>query len=127
MVAPPSPESVTVPERSPARLRRCVGAPDQEEAENPARDPEQAMSRAVTRSAAWGLFATTVVLVPLAVVLTALAVDRDPDLGDGWQSRLLLAGLGGASALLFAAVGVLIARVEPHNAIGWIFLGSAAL
>ena len=43
-----------------------------------------------------------------------------------WKSRLLLTGIGGGAALLFAAVGLLVARVEPRNAIGWIFLGSAA-
>jgi hypothetical protein len=67
------------------------------------------------------------VLVPVGVVLTIVAAVRDPDLGDGWESRVLLAVLGGTAALLYAVVGGLIARAEPRNAIGWIFLGAAAL
>jgi len=73
------------------------------------------------------LFAVTFVLVPLGVTLTLVGILRDPELPDGWKSRVLLAGIGGGAALLYAVVGGLIARAEPRNAIGWIFLVAAVL
>jgi hypothetical protein len=81
----------------------------------------------MTMTARRALVAVTVVLVPLGVALTIAAADRDPDIGDGWKSRVLLTAIGGAAALLYAIVGALIARAEPRNAIGWIFLAAAAL
>jgi hypothetical protein len=78
-----------------------------------------------TRIISWTLFSLTVVLVPAAAVLGILSHQRHLEGTHG--SSLLLVGLGGPAALLFAAVGLLIARTEPRNAIGWIFLGSAAL
>jgi hypothetical protein len=73
------------------------------------------------------LLVLTVVLVPLGAVLAIVGNERGFEASEGWESRLLLAGLGGAVALLFSAVGLLIARAEPRNAIGWIFLGAAAM
>jgi hypothetical protein len=70
-------------------------------------------------------FSLTVVLIPAAAVLGILSHERHLEGTHG--SSLLLVGLGGPAALLFAAVGLLIARAEPRNAIGWIFLGSGAL
>jgi hypothetical protein len=65
------------------------------------------------------------VLIPAAAVLGILSHERHLEGTHG--SSLLLVGLGGPAALLFAAVGLLIACAEPRNAIGWIFLGSGAL
>ncbi len=81
----------------------------------------------MSRIAARALLGLTVVLVPVGVALAVVGVHRDPQLGDGWESRLLLTGIGGAAALLFALVGSFIVRAEARNAIGWIFLGSGVL
>ncbi len=81
----------------------------------------------MSRLLAWGLFALTVVLIPVEILLAFVGWHRGFDVPDGWESRLVFALLGGAIALLFAAVGLLIARAEPRNAIGWIFLGAAAM
>ena len=78
-----------------------------------------------TRILSWTLFSLTVALIPAAAVLGILSHERDLEGTHG--SSLLLVGLGGPAALLFAAVGLLITRAEPRNAIGWIFLASAAL
>jgi MFS family permease len=69
----------------------------------------------------------TVALVPAGIGLAAIGANRGFDLPDGWESRLLLAILGGGVSLLFAGVGLLIARAEARNAIGWILLAAAAL
>jgi hypothetical protein len=69
----------------------------------------------------------TVVLLPAGIALYVASVERDPSVGDGWESRLLLVGLGSAAALLYAVVGLLVARAEPRNPIGWIFLGAGSL
>jgi hypothetical protein len=81
----------------------------------------------LSRIVAWILFGVTAVLVPVAVVLATVGARRGFALADSsWESRLLLIALGGGAALLFAGVGLLVARAEPRNAIGWIFLGSSA-
>ena len=46
---------------------------------------------------------------------------------EDYGSRLLFAGIGGGAALLYAVVGLLIARAERRNAIAWIFLVAGAL
>jgi len=79
------------------------------------------------RIVARALVALTVVLVPVGVALAVVGVHRDPAVGDGWESKLLLTGIGGAAALLFALVGSFIVRAEARNAIGWIFLSSGVL
>ena len=64
---------------------------------------------------AWGLAASTVLLMSGAETL-ALATGTGGDRGSGlflW-----------AIALVFSAVGALIAARRPGNAIGWLFLGS---
>jgi hypothetical protein len=76
---------------------------------------------------AWALFALTFVLAPLSFVLAAIGGQRELVLPEGWESRLLLAGISSAIALPYATVGLLIARKEPRNPIGWIFLVSASL
>jgi hypothetical protein len=81
----------------------------------------------VSKTLAWALFAATFALVPIAVALALVGVHRSVTIPDGWNSQLLLVGIAGASALLFAAVGVLVARAEPRNAIGWIFLAGGTL
>src|SRR3954452_19450634 len=62
-----------------------------------------------------------------AVVLELVAEQRGVELTDSWSSRFLLVGVGGAYALLSAAMGLLIALSDPRNAIAWIFLGGAFL
>jgi len=81
----------------------------------------------VSRLAALGLFALAAGFVAASVVLGTVGARRDLDLPGGAESRLLLVGLGGAVALLFAAMGLLIARRVPRNAIGWIFLASGTM
>jgi MFS family permease len=94
----------------------------------PLREPRNGSRKAALSTAfAWTLLGLTVALVPAGIVLAAIGAHRGFDLPDGWESRLLLAILGGGVSLLFAAVGLLIARAEARNAIGWIFLGAAAL
>jgi hypothetical protein len=94
----------------------------------PLREPRNASGKAaLSRALAWSLFGLTVALVPVGIVLSALGAHRGLDLPDGWESRLLLAILGGGVSLLFAGVGLLIARAEARNAIGWIFLVAAVL
>ena len=80
-----------------------------------------------TRLFAWALFGVTAALVPVAVVLMIVSRSRGLEVVEGSGARPLLVGLGGGAALLFAAVGIVVVRAEPRNAIGWIFLGSASL
>ena len=84
------------------------------------------MSDRITTTVRRALFAATVALVPVGVVLTVVGITRDQDLPHGRKSRVMLAGLGGGAALLYAVVGGLIARAEPRNA-SWISLVAAVL
>jgi hypothetical protein len=77
--------------------------------------------------AAWALVVLTAALVPAAVVLVIVGAHRGLDIPDDAGSRPLLVGLGGAVALCFGAMGFLLARRLPRNAIGWIFLVAAAM
>ena len=73
------------------------------------------MSAQRSRRLAWGLAASTVLLMSGAEAL-ALATGTGGDRGSGlflW-----------AIALVFSAVGALIASRRPGNAIGWLFLGA---
>jgi hypothetical protein len=73
------------------------------------------MSGRGSRRLAWGLAASTVLLMSSAEAL-ALATGTGGDLGHDvfiW-----------AIALVFSAVGALIASRRPGNAIGWLFLGA---
>ncbi len=61
--------------------------------------------------------AAAVVLALLAADVTLSAVTRDP-----WATN---DGLALAMLAAYAAVGYVIARTQPRNPIGWIFLALA--
>jgi hypothetical protein len=73
------------------------------------------------------LLVVTVALAPAGIALTALAeaggLERPPGEPAGWPLSFLAAG----AALLYAPVGFAIARREPANPIGWLFLGTAPI
>jgi hypothetical protein len=81
----------------------------------------------MTRRLAWSLFAVALVLAPAAVVLAVIGEARGLELPPGRESELAvelwLSGVG----VLYAAVGLVITRAQPRNAIGWIFLAAAPL
>jgi hypothetical protein len=82
----------------------------------------------VSRILAWTLFAGTGALVAAGTLLAAVGGLRDIHVKGGyWSSEFLLIALGGIAALLTAAVGLVIARRHPRNAIAWIFLGGSCL
>ena len=74
----------------------------------------------------WALGGLTATSVSVALVLGVVAERRDLALPEGRESMLVFTAIACGAALLFGAVGLVIARREPRNAIGWIFLGSAA-
>jgi hypothetical protein len=74
------------------------------------------MSARASRRLAWSLAVLTPLLLLAAGVL-ALATGAEVDVLD----RVFIWSL----AVVFAAVGLLIARHQPGNAIGWLFLGAA--
>jgi hypothetical protein len=80
----------------------------------------------VSRWLSWGLFGLTVALVPVALALGIAGELRGLELPLDRESMLALSTVACGTALLYGTVGLLIARGEPGNAIGWIFLGSAA-
>jgi hypothetical protein len=67
--------------------------------------------------------ATAVVLVVLAVLLAAASVPLYALTHQNWQ---LNGGQNIAVAVLFSAVGFVIVRRQPRNAIGWILLTAPA-
>jgi hypothetical protein len=80
----------------------------------------------VSRILASALFAATMALLAIAVVLAVRAQRSGFDVKGGyWTSEFLLVGLGGTAALLTAGVGLVIALNDPRNAIAWIFLGGS--
>jgi hypothetical protein len=78
------------------------------------------------RRFAWLLFGLAVALAPVGIGLALVGERRGLDLPADTGSELILAVFAGVAALLFAVVGLLIAREAPGNAIGWLFLGSAS-
>jgi MFS family permease len=74
------------------------------------------MSDRGSRRLAWGLAALASVLL-----IASIAVELTAGVGLDASSEAIL----WAIALVFAAVGRLIASREPGNAIGWLFLGAA--
>ena len=105
-------------------IEKTVAVEQSEEA--PSREWSGSGSSPTNRVVAWALVAVTAVLACTGVAL-ALVAAQNPVLADDWESRLYLAGIGAAAALLFGVVGLLIARAEPRNAIAWIFLGTGTL
>ena len=81
----------------------------------------------MSRVAAWSLAGLTATLVPVALALGVLGERSALELPADRESMLVLSAIACAAAVLFSAVGFLIARREPGNAIGWIFLGSGAM
>jgi hypothetical protein len=73
---------------------------------------------------AWSLFVCALALVPVGLVL-AIAGHGQLDLPPGRESELLVEVVAEVAAVLFAVVGLLVARKQPANPIGWIFLVSA--
>ena len=63
----------------------------------------------------------------VGLALGLVGEDRHIDLPSGNGSELLVQVVAAVAALLFGIVGLLIARKEPANPIGWIFLGSATV
>jgi len=80
----------------------------------------------VRRGIAWSVFGLVLALAALAIGLAVAGALHGIDLPPSHDPTLPLTLTGCVAALLYATVGLLIARREPRNAIGWIFLGSAA-
>ncbi len=80
----------------------------------------------MSRRIAWLLFAVAVALAVVGISLSLVGLNRGLDLPEETGSELVTALFMGLAALLFAVVGLLIARKEPANPIGWLFLGSAS-
>lgn len=76
------------------------------------------------RPVAWALFIPAVALAPVGIALGLVGQRRGLDLPPDRGSELLVEMVAAVAAMLFAAVGLLIARKETRNPIGWIFLGS---
>ena len=76
------------------------------------------------RRVAWALFIPAVALAPVGIALGVVGERRGLDLPPDRGSKLLVELVAAIAAMLFAAVGLLIARKESRNPIGWIFLGS---
>jgi hypothetical protein len=81
----------------------------------------------VVRAIAWSLFGATTVLAPTCVVLGVAGHLNGLVLPEGRGSMLAQALIIGLASVEFAVVGLLIARRQRSNPIGWIFLGSGAL
>jgi hypothetical protein len=73
------------------------------------------------RRLAWMIYATTLVLIPVAIVLGSIGVSRGIELTDGRGSPLALPLIAGGAAALAGTIGLLVATRQPGNAIGWIF------
>ncbi len=79
------------------------------------------------RALAWTLFGAVAVLAPVCAAL-GIAGDRHGlVLPEGRESMLLQALVIAFASLEFAVVGLLIARRQQRNPIGWIFLAAGAL
>ncbi len=81
----------------------------------------------MSRPLAWLLFAVAVAVAPVGLVLGLAGARHGLALPEGRESELTIEVLASVAALLFASVGLLIARKESANPIGWLFLSSAPM
>ena len=79
------------------------------------------------RALAWTLFGAVVFLAPICAALGIAGDHRGLVLPEGRGPMLSLALITGSASLEFAVVGLLIARRQQRNPIGWIFLAAGAL
>jgi len=77
----------------------------------------------VSRLGAWLLGTVAVLLAPVGVALAVVGERHGLDLPDDRGSEVYLKLAAASAAVLFAVVGLLIARRVRGNAIGWLFLG----
>jgi hypothetical protein len=73
------------------------------------------------------VFFLAISMAPVGIVLGVIGKTRGLDLPAGRGSELFEEAVAAVAAVLFAVVGLLIARKEPRNPIGWIFLASALM
>lgn len=74
---------------------------------------------------AWTLFISGIVSAVCGTTLGVVGTARGLDLPASRESMLALITISASMALLYAAVGIVIERREPSNAIAWIFLSGA--
>ena len=79
------------------------------------------------RALAWTLFGAVACLAPTCAALGIVGESHGLVLPEGRGSMLAQALIIGFASLEFAVVGLLIARRQQHNPIGWIFLASGSL
>ena len=79
------------------------------------------------RALAWALFGVVAVLAPTCAALGIAGDQRGLILPEDRSSMLPQALIIAVASFEFAVVGLLIARRQQSNPIGWIFLGSGAL
>ena len=79
------------------------------------------MSRRAAAWIAWSLWALTLMLVALGLLLFWAAIGKTPDVFSPYLLNLCV------SALSLSAVGALIASRRPENAIGWLLCASGLL
>ncbi|MCY7302059.1 MAG: hypothetical protein LH654_03305 [Thermoleophilia bacterium] len=79
------------------------------------------------RALAWALFGAVVALAPACAALGIAGDRRGLVLPEDRGSMLPQALIIAVASLEFAVIGLLIARRQRSNPIGWIFLGSGAL
>jgi hypothetical protein len=86
-----------------------------------------ASGSAVVRALAWTLFGAVAFLAPACVALGIAGERHGLALPEGHGPTLSQALVIGFASLEFAVVGLLIARRQQRNPIGWIFLAAGTL